>query len=389
MILMWLGSFVLALFGLAYSQKLTDQFSHKLQKNIFARSLEGAFPSMLQKVVALCLLQVSPQRSLYSALGVYNLRILAVRPSILMMCLSTLGAWWVLFLGLIYLNFNGYFLLGLSSLYLISFLRTPRMSVFLKWLFAIGTFLIAGEQLLKQSALMQNSLAQGDLIFFLADGRFVSVVTILMASLIISLFIRVEFWSFLLALSLLFAGFISFNGAMALVAGERLGRMALFWFSSRRLNQDCRRIGWQFALTSAFGTVVGLLLAGELRSLIIWSVPLGASQIQEKGAQFVLLFLVILGFQWLAQMVWGHFACQVAVDELQEAKYFPQSWLKDEVLSPVSYDWMKEKVAKRLSEIKYHLQGMNTLKEGQVPVALQTRLKAEEEQLQRFLHDSP
>ncbi len=389
MILMWLGSFVLALFGLAYSQKLTDQFSHKLQKNIFDRSLEGNFPAMFQKAMALVLLQSSPQQSLYSAMGFYNLRILAVRPSILMMCLSSLGAWWVLFLGLIYLNFNGYFLLGLSSLYLISVLRTPRMSVFLKWLFAIGVFLIAGEQLLKQSALMQNALSQGDLIFFLADGRFGSVVSILVASVVISLFVRVEFWSFLLALSLLFAGFISFNGAMALVAGERLGRMALFWFSTRNLNQDCRRIGWQFALTSVVGVLAGLLVAGELRSLIIWSVPLGASQFQEKGAQFVLLFSVILGFQWLAQMVWGHFACLVQVDELQDAKYFPKSWLKDEVISPVSYGWMKEKVSKRLSEIRYHLQGMSTLKEGQVPAPLQTRLKAEEEQLQRFLHDSP
>lgn len=388
MILMWLGSFVLAMFGLAYSQKLTDQFSQTLQKNIFDRSLEGSFPAMLQKVIAIVLLQASPQRSLYSAMGFYNLRILAVRPSILMMCLGSLGAWWVLFLGLIYLNFNGYFVLGLSSLYLIGGLRTPRMTIFLKWLFAIGVFLVAGEQLLKHSALMQNALSQGDLIFFLADGRFTAVVAILAISLVISLFVRVEFWSFLLALSLLFSGFISFNGAMALVAGERLGQMVLFWFHSRALNQDCRRIGSQLAVASALGTIVGLLTAGELRSIMIWNVSLGMSDIQEKGAQFVLLFVVILAGQWLAQMIWGHFACLVKVDELQEAKYFPISWLRDDLLSPASLSWMKERVSKRLSEIRYHLQGMSTLKEGQVPAPLQTRLKAEEEHLQRFLHDS-
>lgn len=46
--------------------------------------------------------------------------------------------------------------------------------------------------------------------------------------------------------------------------------------------------------------------------------------------------------------------------------------------------WAKAKIHKRLSEIRYHLQGLTTLKEGQVPEHIQVRLKSEEQELTKL-----
>jgi hypothetical protein len=86
-------------------------------------------------------------------------------------------------------------------------------------------------------------------------------------------------------------------------------------------------------------------------------------------------------------MVWGHFGSKLKVDEIQEIRYVPKSWTEQELLSSEALIWIRAKVQKRLSEIRYHRQGLQTVKEGQIPEVLQARLKAEENQLSRFLQD--
>jgi hypothetical protein len=46
--------------------------------------------------------------------------------------------------------------------------------------------------------------------------------------------------------------------------------------------------------------------------------------------------------------------------------------------------WSRSMVAKRIQEIRYHLQGLATYKQGQIPDHLQARLKNEEEELLRL-----
>ncbi|WP_413943969.1 hypothetical protein [Bdellovibrio sp. HCB-162] len=381
MILMWLGSFVLMMFGLTESQKHAAAFFAKLQKSFFEKGFETTTAKIFVRALDVVVLEASPQKSLYSGLALYNLRILNLRASNLIMCLSILGAWWVLILGLLFLSFNGFFLLGLCALGLIGVWQAPKAKLLLKWIFAVGVFLVGGETMLRNSSVVQTVLGQSDLAFFLADGRFGAVIGILLASVLISFIIQVEFWSLAMALSLLLTNTISFNGALALVAGERIGRMILFWWRSRGLNQDCRRIGWQLSAVSIVGVIIGFLVAGEARSYFDLGFGSDLSAFQDKSLQFVLLFGVILFVQFFAQMIWGHFGSLAKVDELQDAKYFPPKWGEFELLSPTAMSWAKEKVHKRLSEIRYHLQGLGTLKEGQVPEHIQARLKLEEQQL--------
>jgi hypothetical protein len=124
-----------------------------------------------------------------------------------------------------------------------------------------------------------------------------------------------------------------------------------------------------------------MLLAGEVRVTLNMGYTSEMSAYQDKSLQYVILFLIILSVQFLAQMVWGHFAGTKQVDEMQDPKYISQVWLSDEFASPGVYQWAKSKIHKRLSEVRYHLAGLSTLKEGQVPGPIQARLKEEEQQL--------
>lgn len=381
MILMWLGSFVLMMFGLSNSQRYAAEFFAALQRKFLDKGLEANLHCMLIRSADVVLLEASPQKSLYSGMAFYNLRVLGLRPSSLIMCLSILGAWWVLILGFLFMSFNGLFLMGLCSLMLLSSLLTAKLDKVLKWIFSTGLFLLGGEIMLRNSSILQTTLGESDFVFFLSDGRFPAVAGLLFAGIILSFVVQIEFWSLALGLSLLFTNVLSLNGALGLLAGERIGRMILFWWHSRGLNQDCRRLGRQFALVSSLGAFLGLVIAGALREAIDLGYSNGLAAFQDKSLRFMILFMVILLFQFVAQMIWGHFAAQAQVAEMQEPHYISQVWLRPEFFSAANMAWAKGKVHKRLSEIRYHLTGLNSLKEGQVPELVQTRLKTEEERL--------
>ncbi|MDG0816993.1 hypothetical protein [Bdellovibrio svalbardensis] len=381
MILMWLGSFVLMMFGLSTSQKYAAEFFAGLQKKFFDKGLDTNLGTMFIRAADVVLLETSPQKSLYAGMGLYNLRVLALRPSTLVMCLSTLGAWWVLILGFLFMSFNGLFLMGLCSLMFLSPFVSVKVDKVLKWIFFTGLFLLGGEIMLRNSSILQSTLGESDLVFFLADGRFPAMLGLLLAGIVLSLIVQIEFWTLALGLSLLFTNVLSLNGAIGLLAGERIGRMLLFWWHTRSLNQDCRRLGTQFAVVSSLGAFVGLVMAGVVRETVNLGYSTGMASFQDKSLQFMMLFIVILLFQFIAQMIWGHFAVQFKVDEMQEPKYISKSWFRPEFFSTTSMAWAKGKVHKRLSEIRYHVAGLGTLKEGQVPEHIQARLKAEEEQL--------
>ncbi|MFV8248388.1 hypothetical protein [Bdellovibrio bacteriovorus] len=387
MILMWLGSFVLMLLGLYLSQKYVAVVFSNLQKSFLEKGLETTLGKMFIRAVDVVVLEASPQKSLYSGLALLNLRVLGTRPSVLLMCLSTLGAWWVLILGLLFMSFNGNFLLGLAGVGLLTVFMSVQVKNILGWVLGTGLFLVGGESMLRNASILMTTLGQSELAYFLADGRFPTVIALFCLAALISLIVQLEFWSLALALGLLLTNTISFNAALGLVAGERVGRMIFFWWQSRSLNQECRRVGSQFAMVSASGAFLGMMIAGEVRTFLNLGFTTGTAGAQDKTLQFVLLFALILTVQIVAQMIWGHFGGNAKVDEMQASRYFGPTWKRWELLSSTVMTWAREKVHKRHSEIRYHLQGLGSLKEGQVPEHIQARLKAEEEQLNLFLHD--
>lgn len=387
MILMWLGSFVVMIYGLSESQKHMALLFSGLQKRFYDKSFEGPFAKIFMHAADVTVLEASPQKSLYSALALFNMRILSPRATLLKMGLSLLGAWWVLILGLLYMSLNGLFFLGFSSLMLLSFLAYPRLQELLKTIFYAGLFLMGGELMLRSAGVMSNLLGESNMAFTLADGRFGAVGILLVAGILISLVIEFEFWSLALSLAFLATNTLSFNGALALVAGERVGRMILLAVRGRCLNQACANLSRHFALFSAIGALVGLWIAGSAHGMIGGMESFDANAAQQKCLSFMEYFVVILFFQFVGQMIYGHFASQKPIDEVQEARYFSKAWLQRGLLSPGALLWAKSRVQTRVSEIKYHIQGLQSLPDGKVPEHLQARLKTEEEQLHKLLHE--
>lgn len=370
MILMWLGSLVVMLFGLNESQKRLG--------GLLSRWVKGLDSDL--KVIQAVILESSAQRTLYTGMALYNLRIMSLRPSVLMFCLSTLGSWWSLLLISLFLRVNGFLILGLSSVFLLSVLRV-RGGIFFQWLFASGLFLLGGELMLRQSSVLSSILGQSEWAFFLADGRFIAVGSLFIFALLLSLILEIEFWSLAFGLALLASNSLSFNGALALFAGERVGRVVLFAWRTRNLNRSCRSLGRYFFLVSGSGAVLGLCIAGTVKGFTVT----GGLPLQEKNLILLALSGLILFVQFVAQMSWGHFAARMKVDELQEARYIPWLWIEQGLLSTKALAWARGRVQQRLSEIRYHLQGLSTVKAGQIPELMQSRLKNEEEQLAGLL----
>lgn len=381
MILIWLGSFVLLMYAVEKYQGVCSDFFSKFQSRFLDKSQSKLFLNLAPFSILSVLADASPMRSLYSGMALYNLRISNLRTSVLIMCAGTLGSVWVLLLASLFLNFSGYFFLGLAVLGLTAFSVTRQWKALWNLLLSIGLFLIAGESLLKNSSILQTLLGQGELAFFLADGRFGSVIVIALCGIILGLLLRVEFWSLILAMGLVVAGNLSLNGALGLILGERLAHLIWFFVRTRNLNQDCRRLGGQFVLASGLGAVLGFFVAGEFKTFVNFGFTLDVSATQEKSFLVIILYALILMVQFVAQMTWGHFAGNAKIDEIQDVKYLSNSWIEEQWISGGVRLWAKDKVHKRLSEIRYHLQGLGSMKEGQIPEFVQKRLKEEELQL--------
>ncbi|MNT33612.1 hypothetical protein D3C72_1695480 [compost metagenome] len=132
---------------------------------------------------------------------------------------------------------------------------------------------------------------------------------------------------------------------------------------------------------------MGLFAAGFVRESLVWFYSSEGEILQDKVVIFVALWVVVLAVQFLAQMIWGHFGGAYKESELQEVRYFSKTWIQKDLVSVTALRWALGKLHTRLSEIKYHLQGLGTLKEGQVPVPIQARLKAEETEVAKLLAD--
>ena len=143
MILMWLGSFVLLLFGLVESQKVIARAFTNLQKQTFEDNADSSNLKLFLKNAILVFFEASPSKSLYSGMAAYNLRVTNLRSGALWMCMSILGAWWVLVMGAMFLNLNGLLFLGLGFFAYV--LRSKNVREYLRLSLFIGLFLRAAQ----------------------------------------------------------------------------------------------------------------------------------------------------------------------------------------------------------------------------------------------------
>jgi hypothetical protein len=305
---MWLGSFVVVLGSFVLAKKfaaelfletIVDQGSIS-QDRTFVRS----FISLAKQVI----FEISPMMSLNRAAEKSVLNELEYRLKVLRLCLSSLGTWWAALMGIFLLSFNGLYILGFCSLAFISFFRDTFFKKYFILLFTIGAFLVGGNLMLKNASILVGSLNESEIVFFLADGRLLSVLMLLLVSAVASVFIQIEFFFLILAFSLLPVHILSMNGALGLIAGEQIGSIFLFWFKARNTNE--RRdyaLYTQFAIVYLIGTLVGLLVSGEMKSFYYLGYSGEISALLDVSLKLMFLFSILWLVRFFLLMSWGHF----------------------------------------------------------------------------------
>ncbi len=385
MIYVWLGSFVLTLFSLKESQKYLARLSETFQQKIYESSLDAKFDKMLPRALSLSVLGSSPRKTELTALSLYNICVLGKRSSVLMMGLASLGAWWILVLSLGFMSINGLMLVGICILAI--FTKNKKWQNLFQLLFFTGLFFYGAELLARYSANLQMSLGDSSLAFFLVENHLLPLLGMLLLGFVLSFVITIEFWTVCLALALLAASAISLNGAASFFAGEMIASGILLFWRGRKLNQECQNIAMQMGLSSAVGALLGWVLALILQEVAGEAGSFGMDGLSFRLLRWTALVVLILFTPFFAKMLVGHFLARRVVDEVQAARYFPPHWSHQELLCGPAVVWGRQRLSQRIQEIRYHLQGLVSLKEGQIPEAVQIRLRREEKELAQLYTD--
>ncbi len=390
MILMWLGSFVLVLFSYLATQKYLNQRTAVLQSRLMVGKDKENVVSLVLRNLSIVITDVSPIKTVFTALAKLNLQVGKDRESLMQLCMAPIGFWWTLVLASLYLSLNGGFLLGVAIFALLPIAVPKRIRQTFFFVGCIGLFLIAGEMTLRNSSLLQTILGTSDFAFFLADGRFQAVLALLGVGFVISLVTRVGLWSLFLAMALLVSNNISMNGALGLVIGELLGTVAFVFFQGFKVDKKTRTYISQFSMASVIGIVIGFFVVLQIRTFFVFTNFGDRNAYQDKLMILIILIAVVLAIQTAVQMAWGHFAIRLNKTEATMEgviQYFPTAWIDWELLSNSQKEFVLNGLSKRVSEIKYHSQGIKTLEEGKIPGGVLTRLKTEETELSRILND--
>lgn len=327
-------------------------------------------PLMLRTLFASLI--ATPEQNIRLALIGWNLRLIAKRNAMVLLCLTHVGVFLSLALGFLYLKFNGLFLLSALLLLFVPLKETFRNRVLL--VVALGVFLLGAELSLKNMSVIQSTLGHSSWAFFLADGRFGAVAFLFFCSLIASLAIRLQGWSLFLGLALVSGGVISFNGALGLIAGEGIAFCILALLYSRHfapLEASWTKV---WSALGAVGTLLGFWLAGEVRGFNYELAQ--SSQISERSALLVICAFIMYVTPLMLQMIWGHFACKKEVDEAP-VRYLSLKALREMGIATPATTFVLQKFAARLSEIRYHWMGVQNLKQNEVPPFMLERLKRE------------
>lgn len=390
MILMWLGSFVLVLFSYLATQKYLNQRTEVLQSRLMVGKDKENVVSLVLRNLSIVITDVSPIKTVFTALAKLNLQVGKDRESLMQLCMAPIGFWWPLVLASLYLSLNGGFLLGAAIFALLPIVVPKRIRQTFFFVGCIGLFLVAGEMTLRNSSLLQTILGTSDFAFFLADGRFQAVLALLGVGFVISLVTRVGLWSLFLAMALLVSNNISMNGALGLVVGELLGTVAFVFIQGFKVDKKTRTYISQFSMASVIGIVVGFFVVLQIRTFFVFTNFGDRNAYQDKLMILIILVAVVLAIQTAVQMAWGHFAIKLNKTEATMEtviQYFPAAWIDWELLSNSQKEFVLNGLSKRVSEIKYHSQGIKTLEEGKIPGVVLTRLKTEETELSRILND--
>ena len=368
MILMWLGSLGLLFFGLGIFRGAISDAGEFLQKRYLrlSENERSLFKTLL--AAKMCALSCGGLlRTQYNAMALLNTRTFLKRYSILLLCLSSVGLWTSFLVGLGMWWIQWSILVGLAVIsYLIYFWFGSGKLLF-KFFFGLGLAFLGAQLALRDQSILLSTLADSEIHFLLADGRFTAQFIWLVTSFVMTLLIGVESWSVFFCIVLLSSGSLSLNGAVAFVIGELLAHFFVLSWRSRQLGKGAKRIARNYALASAFGLVVGFVVCGGLRGIFSWGYAFDSNDIINKNMQFMTMFFALIICQTFAVMAWGHFAAQKKMDEVASEPYFSAEWLRQCLLSQGLFNYIQEQLKRRLAQLSDQKKSLTFAEREKIP----------------------
>lgn len=271
-------------------------------------------------------LEPSMNANRLQALAAHNLRSRSWRGNLIWACLSSKGLIWTLLIGALFLQVNASLVLAAGFvLILLPWRRwgcaNPGTAVI-----GGGLFLLLGENSIRWLGSLGAEL-DPSLALWLADGRPLPILGMLVVALVISAVLRIEFLFFTFALWGLASGILSVNGAVVLWLGERAGLAFALWVRTRRLTSSTQRMGRGLAFSHLGGAFLAWVVIGFVRDLLGPVGGIGMEDLHARIQFFLLLSLIAEVAVAIVVMAWGHLAAKKAPDDLLEAAYFDESWL--------------------------------------------------------------
>lgn len=294
------------------SQAFALRNSELISRLIFSE--EKSFTRRFAQTLVAVLLDPSAKAQILQAAQTQSLRLRSWRLNLLWLVLHPFSRWGTFLAGALVLNVNGWWVFGLGLVleFLLSFFSQRGFAMPLVWL---GLFLVLAESSLRLSAVWAPG-PESTWAFWLADGRPLMMMAMMLAAMALSFLIRREDLFFVAALLGLFAGVLSVNGAFALVLGERGGQLLAAWWDRRDPSPASRHWRQGLMWSLGLGLSLSLFLAGWARELWPWGGSWGLESLGARLDLFLTLLLVSEAVFLAVGMVWGHFAALRAPEDV-------------------------------------------------------------------------
>lgn len=229
-----------------------------------------------------------------------------LRLNLLDLCTSVASQFLILLILCLFLRISALWLLGLIGiLWIVSKAgrniwkkRLHKFPVIVDMLLLLGLFLFVCENILRWSA----QLRENEFVFYIADGRPQMMFLFVLIGFFLNLLFQVNSLVLILASLGLASGLMALNNGMALVVGETIGLLFVFW-NQMRQSQKTNLSSYVWA--GVVGSIVFMFFFGFFKS---WTASYyGSEQTLDQMMAFIVWVLTHYAFVFGCQMLWGHF----------------------------------------------------------------------------------
>ncbi|MFN8791406.1 MAG: hypothetical protein ACK5Y2_08135 [Bdellovibrionales bacterium] len=371
---------------------LSRQVRSQLYREIFAP--ESGTRDLILKVLQVVTRNLSPQMSMAQGLLDFELKIRSFREALMIVAFQKMG---LIFVGaLLALTLEVEAMIAVFVVASAIFLwrqQNPSRWIQILLLGACFWGLFHWAYRSVHSFLFLDG--GSELAFFLADGRLGAAVALMLIAFFVTLVLRFEFWTLFLAALLYFAGAIPVTNGLALILGEELAWVGLWWWGARSSSSVSRVVFRQVAILTAAVALGFFVFALMLRGAGLFESSIWGSILDKK------IFFFALWSSWqllisIVLSVWGHFRANSSLFESSDLEpiSFPpwlmgasfwgyKGWL------PEQRSWRRQRIEQKVQTLQSHLKALSPDEKLKFPPGFLLKTQREVESLKRLLGALP